>query len=119
MAAGPVEQVAVDALYTEPLQSALAGCDRPAPRGVGRQHLADEERLLSPPADRFADQLLHAAVAIHLGGVDVVHAEVETAAKRGDGARAVVALHVPGALADDGDFAAGGAEGCRANDAHS
>jgi hypothetical protein len=45
-----------------------------------RQHLGDEEHLVAAAGDGLYDDLLGGAVAVHLGGIDVVHAEIEAAA---------------------------------------
>ena len=68
--AAPVQQVEVDALDAQALEAALAGGDRAGARGIVRIDLADDEGLVAPAGDRLADDLLGAAVAVHLGGVD-------------------------------------------------
>src|SRR6185295_8636181 len=110
MAARPVQEVAVEMVRPQPPEGPLAGLDGAAARGVLRQHLAHQEDLAAPIRDRLSHHLLHAAVAVHLRGVDVIHPRVEPAAQRLDGGAAVVLLHVPGPLADDGDLPAGGSE---------
>ena len=91
-------------------QRALAGGDGAGARGVVRQHLGDEEHLVAAAGDGLADDALGGAVAVHLGGVDVVHAEIEAAAQRRDGRAAVAVFDVPGALADHRHVAAGRSE---------
>jgi hypothetical protein len=44
-----------------------------------RQHLADQEHLVTATVDRLADQFFGGAARVHLGGVDQRHAEVESA----------------------------------------
>src|ERR1044072_7581079 len=88
MSAWPVQEIAVEALDAEALHAPLARGDRAAPRGVRGQLLADEEDVVAAAADGFADELLDLAVAIHLGRVDVVHAEVEATLKEGGRGRA-------------------------------
>ncbi len=110
MRAAPVQQVAVEPVGAQAPQRALAGGDGAGPRGVVRQHLGDEKHLVAAAGDRLADDLLGGAVAVHLGGVDVVHAEIEAAAQRRDGGAAVGVLDVPGALADHRDVALRGSE---------
>ncbi len=61
-----------------------------------------------PARDRLRDHAL--GVAIHLGGVDMGHADVEAAAQRRDGGLAVAVVEIPGALPDYGNFRAMRAE---------
>ena len=75
-----------------------------------RQHLGDQEHLVAAAGDGLADHLLGDAVAVHLRGVDVVHAEIEAAAQRRHRDAAIGVLDVPGALADHRHVAAGGSE---------
>jgi len=56
-----------------------------------RVDLADQEDLVAAPGDRLADDLLGAALAVHLGGVDQRHAAFDAAAQRGDGIGVAVA----------------------------
>ena len=110
MRAAPVQEVAVEPIGGEPRQRALAGGDGAGARGVVRQHLGDEKHLVAAAGDGFADDALGGAVAVHLGGVDVVHAEIEAAAQRRDGGAPVAVFDVPGALADHRHVAAGRSE---------
>jgi len=60
-----------------------------------------------PPAgDRLSDQLFGAAVAVHLGRVDVGHAQVQTGPQRPNSPalRIPAAFDHPGSLTDDRDF---------------
>jgi hypothetical protein len=76
-----------------------------ARRDAVRVDLGDDEDLVAPALDRFADQRLGAAVAVHLGGVDQRQAEVDAAPEGGDlfGAPLRVVAQVPGALAQRRD----------------
>ena len=80
--AAPMQQIEVDAIGAEAPQAALAGGDGTPARGVVRVDLADDEDLVAAPGDGFAHHLLGAAFAVHLGGVDEAHAEVEPESKR-------------------------------------
>ena len=82
--AAPVQQIEVEAVGLEPLEAALAGRDDAAPRGVVRIDLADQAHLVAPARDRLGDDLLGAAFAVHLGGVDQGDAEIEPELQRGD-----------------------------------
>ena len=56
------------------IADAIAGRRRPTTGGVAGHDLGDEEDLVAPPSDGLAGHSL--GVAVHLGGVDVGHAEV-------------------------------------------
>src|SRR5262249_33322390 len=101
MPARPVEQVDVEPIRPEPPERRLAGGDRALAGGVSGQHLRHEEDLVAPPGDRLPDDLFDPARAVHLGGVDMGHAGIDAGTERGDRSPPV-ALHVPGALPDDG-----------------
>jgi len=58
----------------------------------------DEEHLVAPSGDRHPDDLL--GPAVHLGRVDVGHAEVEPQAQGGDRGVAIHTVDLPRALAD-------------------
>ena len=105
MRPSPVEKIAIEAVGPEPLERPLAGGDRPIPRSVVRQDLGDEENLIAPPGDRRADQCFSVARTVHLGGVDMRHAEIETPTQSGYRHRGIRLLDIPGSLADDCDFA--------------
>jgi hypothetical protein len=66
-------------------------------RGVMRIELAHDVYRVAAPADRLAHDFLGAAPAVHLGGVDEVHAEVEAQLQRAHFLRAPPLLfpHVP------------------------
>src|SRR6185369_9622027 len=65
---------------------------------------------LAPAADRLADQPLGGTVAVHLGGVDQGHAEVDAGLQRGDLRRPAGGLfaHHPGPHAKGRNPFAGG-----------
>src|SRR5579875_2526875 len=70
----------VEIFRPQPPQRLLAGADRPLIRGILRQDLAhDEEPLTIEAPDRLTDDLFGAAVAVHLGGIDVGHSELDAA----------------------------------------
>ncbi len=73
----PVEEVQIDAIGPHPTQALLARRDRAAEAGVLWQHLADDENFVALSADRFTDDGLGAAVAVHLGRVDQRDTQVE------------------------------------------
>ena len=69
----------------------------PLARGIVRIDLADEIDLVAPAGDGLGHDLLGAALAVHLGGVDQVQAEIEAELQRlglGGPIRAALA-HVP------------------------
>src|SRR5689334_13788130 len=71
-----------------------------------REHLGYEEDLIPSAGHRPPDQFLRLTGPIHLRAIDMRHAEVEAALERSDRAGRVRLLEIPGALADDSDFAA-------------
>ena len=89
---------------TKALQAALAGGRHTCAAGMVGIDLADQEHALAPPSDRFTNQLLGSPFAVHLGGIDQRHAQIDAALKRGDffsARRALLADH-PGAHAQRG-----------------
>src|SRR5688572_2583370 len=111
MGAAPMQQVAVEPVGLETGERALAGGPHAGTAGVLRQHLGDEEDLVSPPGDRLGDDLFRRAGAVHLGRVDMRHAAIEACAEGGDGGGALGALDHPGTLSDQRHGAVGRAEG--------
>ncbi len=72
-----MQQIKIDAVGFHPLQAAFASLDSPLAACVVGIDLADQEHLIAPPLDRLADDFLRAAFAIHFGGIDQRHAEIE------------------------------------------
>ena len=72
---------------------------------VMRQHLADQEYLRPPAGYRFTDHLLRSTFAVHLGGVDERHAQVEPQTQGGNlfPAPVVPFAHTPRALTENRD----------------
>ena len=105
-----MQQIKIDAVGLEPLQAPLAGGDGPGAGRILGQHLADDEAFVAPPGHRLGDHLLGAAIAVHLGGVDQRHAEIEPELQRRHLvlARPPAFAHMPGALAELRHFLAGG-----------
>ena len=90
-AARPVQQIAVEVVETESLQAALARSEGAARTGVLRIDLADDEQVVARDralaqcgGERLAHDLLGAAFAVHLGGVDDAPADLERGANRRD-----------------------------------
>src|SRR5690348_15826865 len=77
-----------------------------------RPHLGDQEDLFTAAGDSLADEYLRIPVRIHLGGVDQVHADVQTAAQRGNlrAAASPALAEAPGALAEHRDLVPDGSE---------
>ncbi len=99
-----MQEIAIQPVGLQPLQRTLACGDGAAPRCVARQHFRDQENLVALPGDRIRDHQL--GIAIHLGGVDVVHAEIDATAQACDRGRAFAVVDVPGALPDHGHLRA-------------
>ena len=111
-AARPVQEVAVESIGAEPPEARLAGADRAGARGVAGQHLGDEEHLVAP-ARRCASPTISSTRPLpYISAVSTWVMPASSPARSAAIDRpAVVALHVPRALADDGDLYARGAEG--------
>ena len=103
-AAAPVQQVEVEMIGSQALEAALAGGNRSMPGRVVRVDLADQKNLVALPFDRATHYFLCAAIAIHLGGVDQRHAEIDSQLQRRDFALALPCplAHLPCPQADDG-----------------
>ena len=108
-----MQQIAIETIGLQPLQRSLAGGDGAAPRGVARQHLRDQEKPVALARDRIRDHELR--IAIHLGGIDMGHAEIDATPQRRDRSLAVAAIEIPGALPDHGYVRAVCAEFFRRN----
>ena len=116
-----------DRVLQRMLGRASAGGSSPAGRCRGARASRSQAATV-PPREAFSGRTLEtrktssrrpaiasatissAAPAVHLRGVDVGHAEVEAPPQGGDRGGAVVALDVPGPLADHRDLARRGAE---------
>src|SRR5712692_8593895 len=103
MRAAPVQQVTVQPVRPQASQRPLTGCHRAGPRSVLGKHLGDQKNFLASPGDRLGDHLL--GIAVHLGCVDMGHAEVEPLSQRGDRGSAAAAADFPGPLTNHRDLA--------------
>ncbi len=103
MAPAPVQQIAIQPVGPQAGERAFAGGDHPGPRGVVRQHLRHQEKLVPPARDRLADDQL--GVTVHFRRVDVGHAVLDAAAQGRDRRGAIAFVDIPGPLADDRDLA--------------
>src|SRR5271170_3470861 len=108
--AAPVQEIEVDLIDAETPETAFAGRHDAAPGGMVRQRLADQEQPVAAPADRLPDQLLAAAIRIHLRSIDQRHPEIDAEAQRRDLVRSPprVLRHVPSSLPERGNASAGG-----------
>ena len=97
-----MQQIEIDAIGTEPLQACLARAAHAFAARVRWQHFAYDEYPLAHAANRFCDQRFGTAVAVHLGGIDERHAELDAQAQSSDLLLALRRLlaHVPGALTE-------------------
>jgi hypothetical protein len=103
-----VQEITVEPIGLQPRQRTLASRNGAAARRVVRQDLGDEKDLVAPTRDRLGyDEL---GIAIHFGGVDVGHAEIDTASECRNRGLAIALVDVPGALPDHGYLLAGVAE---------
>src|SRR6202171_5419497 len=93
-----MQQIAIEPVGLEALHRTLAGGNGAAPRGIAGQDLRHQKDFVASSCNGVRDDRLR--IAIHLGGVDMGHAEIDAAAQRGDRAFAIAAVDVPGALPD-------------------
>ncbi len=98
--AAPVQQIQIEPFGLQPFQALLARGLHTAPAGIVRIDLADEEHVVAHAVQRFAQQRLGRAVAVHFGGIDERHAEFDAFAQRGDlgGTARRLLAHLPRAL---------------------
>src|SRR5215470_16710038 len=89
-----MQEIKVDAVCAEPLQTPLAGSNGACVCRVLGQHLGHDEALVTPPLDSLGNDKLCA--------VDQRHAEIEPKLQRRDLLTAAppTFAHVPGALAE-------------------
>jgi hypothetical protein len=108
----PVEEIEIQAIGAQALQTALAGAQGAFVARVGRQNFTCQEDLVAPAGNRVAGEFFGAPVAIHFGSIDVGEAEIDARAQGFDGAALGVrrAFDHPGALSYDGDLHPGPAE---------
>src|SRR5438270_10505613 len=95
------------------MQRSVQCRDRSFIRGVFRKHFGrNEERVARDSRDSLAENLLNCAGAVHLGRIDVRHAQLDPTAQRAHclGAPVPAFGDVPRALADDRHRHAGTAE---------
>src|SRR3954469_24108803 len=99
MFAAPMQQIEVEPIGFQALEAALAGFDDPLPAGVPGIDLADKEDLVAATCNRLPGDLLGAAFAVHFGGVNQRHAEIEAMSEALDFdiGLAVILPHLPGA----------------------
>jgi len=113
--AAPVQQIQIEPIRVQTFEAAFARRNHAAPARVMRIHLADKEHLVTQSCKRFAEQRLGCAVAVHFGGIDQRHAELDAASQRVDLSRAARRLlaHLPCALPEFRDaLAVGQAHAC-------
>jgi len=73
-----MQEIEIDAVGLEPLETPLAGGDHAGPRRVLGLDLADDEAVVAAPFDRLGNDLLGTAFRVKLGRVDQGHAEIES-----------------------------------------
>src|SRR5256885_10058125 len=103
-AAAPMQQIQVEIVGSQALEAALARDNRSLPRCVVRVDLADQKNVVALTLDCLSDYFLSATVAVHLGGVDQRHPEVDSQLQCGDFALAVARTlpHLPSPEAENG-----------------
>jgi hypothetical protein len=96
-----MQQVEVEMVCTKPPQTGFAGQVQAPGRSVVRIGLADQKHLVPLARDRFPDQLFCSSLAIHFGGIDQGHAQLDPFAQSCDlsGTTKRIFGHHPCALA--------------------
>src|ERR1700730_9633545 len=74
------------------------------------EHFRDEENLIAAPGERLAHQPFRCSASVELRGVDMGHAEIQPATKRGDRDVSVGILDEPSPLSNPRNEALGGSE---------
>ncbi len=80
-----MDLVEIDVIGLEAAERALDGLDDPAPRiallvrilAHGAMHLGGEHDLVATAFQRLADDLLRLALAVSIGGVDEIDADIQ------------------------------------------
>lgn len=112
-AARPMQQIEIDAVGAQALQAVLAGALHAGARGVGGQHLRDQESLVAAPGNGLRHHFLGAAAGIHFSGIDQRDAKIEAELQGVDftGTAAGILAHLPRALPENRYGFAGGQRG--------
>ena len=75
-----MQQIEIEVTAAQPCDAAPRSVERACVRGVLRQDFAgDEEALAHNTADRLTEHLLDGPGAVHLGGVEVRHSQLDAA----------------------------------------
>ena len=98
--AAPMQEVAVKPVGSQTRQGSLARLECAALRCVARQYFGDQEDFVAPALECLGNEGFRGPRSVHFGGVDVRQAEVESAAKRGDGGVGRRLFERPRALTD-------------------
>src|ERR1700761_9427221 len=85
MAPAPMQKVAIQAVGLEAEQRFFTGFDGCAPPGILRENFGNQKYFVTPPGNRLTNQLLGGSGAVHLSGINVLHAPIEAEAQSGDG----------------------------------
>jgi hypothetical protein len=104
IATAPMQQIAIEPVGPESSERSLACGDGFPARGIFRQNFLNQKHFVAAPGDRFGNQLFHSAAPVHLRGINVVHAEIQTRLQGADRLSAIAHLEVPGPLPNDRNF---------------
>ena len=104
-----MQQIQINPISGEAFEAALTGGHGAVAARIFRKDLRNEKHFVTSPADRICNYLFGAAVAVHLGGVDQRHAQIQSELQGCDflGVLAAIFSHSPGTLAQGGDAFAG------------
>src|SRR4029077_11067632 len=97
-----MEEIKVNPVGPKASQAPIACGDRTPARRIVGIDFADQERLVTSALNRFADQFLSPALAIHLSSINEARPKIEPEPQRFDLFRAdrTVLAHMPSPLAE-------------------
>jgi hypothetical protein len=104
MPAVPVERIAIEAFGRETSERLFAGCNGAATRRILRD-LGNQKDLVASSFDGLRNRFFSASGEVHLRGIDLHHAEVDSPPQRCDGRMAIVRIVAPRTLPDNGNAA--------------
>ena len=98
-----MQKIKIDRVDAESIQAPLASLGQFRSRRVVRICLGNDEYIIAVTIDCVCDDFFRAAFAVHFGGIDQRHAELDSQTQRRDFIRVGTLLfaHAPRALTED------------------
>src|SRR4029077_10010299 len=96
----PVQKIKINHVDAEPLETALTSFWQFRTRRIMRINFRNHKNAFALSVDRFSDNLLRSAVAVHLRSVNQAHAKLDSQTQRCHfpGTRTLAFAHAPRAL---------------------